>query len=101
MKKINKIMAAAAISLLAAYYSTAQTNNMHELEVMNQLSTQPAVVHMPVTKLLNAPGNEALRAFFFTPVKDSTVLKGKRIAVLAADGFEEIELTGPVWYFKT
>jgi len=100
MKKINQVIVAVAVSLLAANHSTAQTNSMHELEVMNQLSTQSAVVNMPVTKLLNAPGNEALRAFFFTPVKDPNKLKGKRVAVLAADGFEEIELTGPVWYLK-
>ena len=100
MKKITKIIVAGAISFLAANYSTAQTNTMYELKVMNQLSTQSAVVNMPVSNLLNAPGNEALRDFFFTPVKDATVLKGKRIAVIAADGFEEIELTGPVWYFK-
>ncbi|MDR6339878.1 hypothetical protein HNQ91_002943 [Filimonas zeae] len=55
---------------------------------------------VPVSQLLNAPGNEALRAFLFTPVKDSTVLKGKKIAVIAADGLEEIELLGPVWYFR-
>lgn len=100
MKKINKMIVAGAISSLAANYSTAQTNNTYELNVMNQLSTQSAVVNMPVTRLLNAPGNEALKAFFFTPVKNSTILKGKKIAVIAADGFEEIELTGPVWYFK-
>ncbi len=75
-------------------------NNTHELSVMNQLSTQAAVVNMPVSQLLNAPGNEALKAFFFTPVANKTSLKGKRIAVLVADGFEEIELTGPVWYFR-
>lgn len=100
MKKINQILSAGALLLATANFSTAQTNTMHELNVMNQLSTQSAVVNMPVTKLLNAPGNEALRAFFFTPVKDATVLKGKKIAVIASDGFEEIELTGPVWYFK-
>jgi len=100
MKNIKHVIAAVAFSVLAANYSTAQTNSMHQLEVINQLSTQSAVVNMPVTKLLNAPGNEALRDFFFAPVKDTTKLKGKRIAVLAADGFEEIELTGPVWYFK-
>ncbi|RAJ08352.1 protease I [Chitinophaga skermanii] len=71
----------------------------HELEVINQLTTATAVVNMPVSQLLNAPGNEALKAFFFTPVKERT-LTGKRIAVIVADGFEEIELTGPVWYFK-
>lgn len=62
--------------------------------------TSSAVVNMPVTKLLNARGNEAMKAFFFTPVKNKTALKGKKIAVLVADGFEEIELTGPVWYFR-
>lgn len=100
MKKINQILAAGAISLAGTNSSMAQTNSAHELNVINQLSTQSAVVNMPVTKLLIAPGNEAMKAFFFTPVKDPNALKGKRIAVIAADGFEEIELTGPVWYFK-
>jgi protease I len=100
MKKIKQIIVAGAISSLTTNDSTAQTNNVHDLEVINQLSTQSAVVNMPVTKLLNAPGNEALRSFFFTPVKNKTALKGKKIAVLVADGFEEIELTGPVWYFR-
>lgn len=109
MKTISKIIAAGITSVLAVVNVEAQvtvktnemkTNYSHELEVVNQLSTQSAVVNMPVTKLLNAPGNEALKAFFFTPVKDKTALKGKKIAVIVADGFEEIELTGPVWYFK-
>ena len=78
---------------------SAEQIKSHELEVVNQLTTSVAVVNMPVSQLLNAPGNEALRAFFFTPVKEKK-LQGKKIAVIAADGFEEIELTGPVWYFK-
>jgi protease I len=100
MKNINKIIVAGAISSFATNYTTAQSSYVHELNVINQLSTQSSTVNMPVTNLLNAPGNEALKAFFFTPIKDQTVLKGKKIAVIAADGFEEIELTGPVWYFK-
>jgi len=76
------------------------TNNVYQLEVANKLTTESAVINMPVTKLLNAPGNEVLRDFFFTPVKDKNALKGKKIAVLVSDGFEEIELTGPVWYFR-
>lgn len=100
MKTVYSILAASALSLSAALNVTAQGNSTHELNVINQLATQSAVSSMPVSQLLNAPGNEALKAFFFTPVKDPTLLKGKRIAVLAADGFEEIELTGPVWYFK-
>ncbi|HSJ01824.1 MAG TPA: type 1 glutamine amidotransferase domain-containing protein [Verrucomicrobium sp.] len=100
MKAMQSIFVASALSMLTALNANAQGNSTHELEVLNQLSTKPAVSSMPVFQLLNAPGNEALKAFFFTPVKDATVLKGKRIAVLAADGFEEIELTGPVWYFR-
>ncbi|HEX2750448.1 MAG TPA: type 1 glutamine amidotransferase domain-containing protein [Verrucomicrobiales bacterium] len=99
MKTANQILAAGALSLLSTF-AAAQGNSSRELEIVNQLSTRAAVSSMPVSQLLNAPGNEALKAFFFTPVKDATLLKGKRIAVLAADGFEEIELTGPVWYFK-
>src|SRR5215216_4999615 len=99
MKKICQILMAGTLSVLAVLSATAQTKtDVNELEVLNQLTSRTAVVNMPVSNLLNAPGNEALRAFFFTPVKDKTVLKGKRIAVMVADGFEEIELTGPVWY---
>lgn len=104
MKTINRIMLLGAVSLSAAINVQAQgpsrANSDHELSVLNQLGSPSAVVNMPVSQLLNAPGNEALRAFFFTPVKNKTLLKGKRIAVFAADGFEEIELLGPVWYFR-
>jgi len=105
MKTINKIILAGTLSVLAVFNATAQMKTtanakVNELAVLNQLTSRTAVVNMPVSQLLNAPGNEALRAFFFTPVKDKTALKGKRVAVLAADGFEEIELLGPVWYFR-
>ncbi|WP_289659097.1 type 1 glutamine amidotransferase domain-containing protein [Flavobacterium panacagri] len=109
MKTISKMIAAGLATVFAVLNAegqvTVKTNEMkttttREFEIVNQLGTQSAVVNMPVTKLLNAPGNEALRDFFFTPVKDKSALKGKKIAVIVADGFEEIELTGPVWYFK-
>ena len=106
MKKLNQIILAGGLGILALFNANAQVTvttdhiKSNELEVLNQLASQTAVVNMPVSQLLNAPGNEALREFFFTPVKDKTILKGKRIAVLAADGFEEIELLGPVWYFR-
>lgn len=100
MKTVNTILVAGALTALTAFDAAAQGNSSYELDVINQLATKTAVSTMPVSQLLNAPGNEVLKAFFFTPVKDKTLLNGKRIAVLAADGFEEIELTGPVWYLK-
>lgn len=105
MKPIYQILMTVLLSISSVVNINAQTKmkaeqvKSHELEVVNQLTTSTAVVNMPVSQLLNAPGNEALKAFFFTPVKEKT-LQGKKIAVIAADGFEEIELTGPVWYFK-
>lgn len=105
MKPIYQIQMIAFFSISSLVNLNAQTKmkneqvKSYELEVVNQLTTSAAIVNMPVSQLLNAPGNEALKAFFFTPVKEKT-LQGKKIAVIAADGFEEIELTGPVWYFK-
>ena len=104
--KAASIMMAGTISVLSIFSAAAQvrvkTSNLtvNELEVINKLSSQPAVSTMPVSALLNAPGNEALRSFFFLPVQNKTALKDKKIAVIAADGFEEIELLGPVWYFR-
>lgn len=104
MNFINHSLLVGIVSVFAVLNVTAQGKttemNSHELSVLNQLTSPAVVVNMPVSQLLNAPGNEALRSFFFTPVTDPTVLKDKKIAVLAADGFEEIELLGPVWYFK-
>lgn len=101
MKTIKPIIIATALAILTTTTGEAQDSTSHQLDVINQLSSKAAVSNMPVSQLLNAPGNEALKAFFFTPVKDTTALKGKRIAVIAADGFEEIEMLGPVWYFRS
>lgn len=79
---------------------STQDASTHELEVLQELTSQTAVAGMPAAKLLNAPGNEKLKQFFFTPIDDAQKLAGKKIGVIAADGFEEIEMLGPVWYFR-
>ena len=99
MKNLRQNIVTSLIITFTLFNVQAQEKD-HELDVMNHLATPSHVSVMPVSALLNAPGNEAMRAFFFNPIKDKTLLKGKRIAVIAADGFEEIELTGPVWYFS-
>ncbi len=53
------------VNLNAQTKMKAEQQKSHELEVVNQLTTSAAVVNMPVSQLLNAPGNEALKAFFF------------------------------------
>ncbi|SKA75894.1 protease I [Prosthecobacter debontii] len=101
MKTVTSLFTASVLSLLPLFNATAQDASARELDIINQLSTQPVASTLPVTGFLNAPGNEKVKDFFLTPVKDTTALKGKRIAVLVADGFEEIELTGPVWFFRS
>jgi len=81
-------------------FCRAQQTVTNELEILTQLTTQPAVSGLSIPAMLNVPGNEKLKSFFLTPVANKEQLKGKRIAVLAADGFEEIELMGPLWYFR-
>ncbi|MCF0065627.1 MULTISPECIES: DJ-1/PfpI/YhbO family deglycase/protease [Dyadobacter] len=106
MKAITKFILANLLSCFILFSAQAQTNartssgGVDELEILKQLTSTAVVADLPVYQLLNAPGNEQLKAFFFTPVKDPAALKGKRIAVIAADGFEEIEMLGPVWYFR-
>lgn len=78
--------------------ATAKTG-VNQLEILSKLSSQTAVGSFPLAQFLNAPGNEKVKDFFFTPVTEKT-LTGKRIAIISSDGFEEIELTGPAWYFR-
>lgn len=84
----------------ASMLSRAQSNATREFDILKQLSTEPVVSGLSVPAMLNTPGNEKLKEFFLTPVANKEQLKGKRIAVIAADGFEEIELLGPLWYFR-
>lgn len=68
MKTIKKAVIAGLVSSatvlnLQAQQTPAIANSDHELSVLNQLGSSTAVVNMPVSQLLNAPGNEALRAY--------------------------------------
>jgi len=109
MKTITQIIVVSlftSLSILSAkgqvrVHAKTMVSAVNEMEILNQLSSKAAVSNMPVSQLLNGPGNEQLKAFFLTPLKDTVALKGKKIAVIAADGFEEIEMLGPVWYFKS
>ena len=96
MKKGTLLLIFAGASLLCKAQNTATK----EFDILSQLSTQPVVSRLSVPAMLNVPGNEKLKSFFLTPVQNKEQLKGKRIAVIAADGFEEIEMLGPLWYFR-
>ncbi len=89
----------AKINLNAQTKVKADQMKSYELEVINELTTPHTLSTCLYHNCSTHRKRSALKAFFFTPVTAKT-LRGKRIAVLATDGFEEIELTGPVWYFR-
>jgi protease I len=101
MKKFKTMLGAALLGMISVFQADAQNTKNDQFEILKQLTSSTAVANMPVYNLLNAPGNEKLKAFFLTPVNNAKKLSGKRIAVIAADGFEEIEMLGPVWYFRS
>lgn len=57
----------------------AQESPVNVLEVLNKLTSKALASNMPPAQLLNAPGNEELRAIPFTPVKDKAALKGEKM----------------------
>ncbi|WP_461044076.1 DJ-1/PfpI family protein [Spirosoma harenae] len=101
MNKVTCLSIATTAFFGFIFSAQGQNSATREFEILKQLSTQPASAGLSVPDMLNQPGNEKLKSFFLTPIKDTQRLKGKKIAVIASDGFEEIELTGPVWYFKS
>jgi protease I len=71
---------------------------------MHALSTPTATVpSISTTELLafDGPENEALRTLINRSSRATTELQGKRIAVLATDGVEEIELTLPMHVLRS
>lgn len=62
--------------------------------------TTAAVPRISAAQMLAAPENEALLEIWNSP-GDPTAYVGKRVAVVATDGVEEIELTTILHFFKT
>lgn len=62
--------------------------------------TSAAFPRISGAQLLDAPENAALRQIWTDPPSDPLAYAGKRIAVIATDGVEEIELTTILHFFK-
>lgn len=66
MKPFNHVIVAVILTIIATTAKAQvkvktehmNTVNANELEIVNQLSTQSAIVNMPVSKLLNAPATK-------------------------------------------
>lgn len=83
------------MAILAAGESEAQPLNK-TLEQIQSYASSATVPTLSTQQLLfaGAPENEALKKLLLEPPKNPSQLSGKRIAIVATDGVEEIELTG-------
>ena len=63
--------------------------------------TSAAVPRISAAEMFNAPENRALYELWTQAPSDPHLYQGRRIAVVATDGVEEIELTTVLHFFRT
>ncbi|MCP3926331.1 MAG: type 1 glutamine amidotransferase [Desulfobacterales bacterium] len=83
------------ITLLSGFFTITLAS---ELKVTESFKAKPLVPIINTAYLLD--NNPSLKAFLMAKVKKSEMIKGKRIAILATDGVEELELTSFLNYLK-
>lgn len=71
------------------------------LQTLLAAETSAAVPRLSTAQLLDASQNRALRELWTEPAANPMAYAGKRIAVIATDGVEEIELTTALHFFKS
>ncbi len=73
-----------------------------ELQRAGQYEAPPTAPRLSTAQIMTAgaPENEALRRLMLDKPSDARLLAGKRVAILATDGVEEIELTVPYKYLE-
>ncbi|HEY0946883.1 MAG TPA: type 1 glutamine amidotransferase domain-containing protein [Opitutaceae bacterium] len=85
-----------------SYVTAPGVDSSSALRLSQSTAATPLVPSLNTNLLLahDAPANHELRRFVEEPPADSTALSGKRVAILATDGVEEVELTVPYARFK-
>jgi protease I len=80
---------------------TRMANTLSTLQALLTTETSAAAPRISVAQLLDAPENRALNDLWTKVPTDASVYANKKIAVIATDGVEEIELTTILHYFKS
>ena len=76
-----------------------EINMTPPLNALVATEASAAVPRMSTALLLDASENRAVRELWTEPATNPTAYAGKRIAVIATDGVEEIELTTVLHFF--
>ncbi|WP_158915800.1 type 1 glutamine amidotransferase domain-containing protein [Caulobacter sp. S45] len=71
------------------------------LKALLNVAASPALPGLSNAQMLDAPENGAIRDIWVLAPDDPTLHAGRKIAVVATDGVEEIELTTVLHYFRS
>lgn len=77
------------------------TQDISLLRALLNGEASPSVPKLSSAQMLDAPENKPIQDIWAHPPQNSGLHVGRKIAVLATDGVEEIELTTVLHYFRS
>src|SRR6202020_3355016 len=71
------------------------------LRALLNVEASASVLKLSNAQMLDAPQNSAIRDIWLLPPDNPDLHAGRKVAVIATDGVEEIELTTVMHYFRS
>src|ERR1700691_5464660 len=71
------------------------------LRALLNVEASASVLKLSNAQMLDAPENSAIRDIWLLPPDNPKLHAGRKVAVVATDGVEEIELTTVLHYYKS
>jgi protease I len=76
------------------------TETISQFRALRDIEALPSVPKLSNAQMLDAPQNREIRDIWLQPPEKPKLHAGKKIAVIATDGVEEIELTTTLHYYR-
>src|SRR5260370_17348770 len=77
------------------------TQNTSPLRALLNVEASASVPKLSNAQMLDGPQNSAIRDIWLLPPDNPNLHAGRKVAVVATDGVEEIELTTILHYFRS
>jgi protease I len=77
------------------------TNTTSPFRALLNLEASPSVLKLSNAQMLEAPENAEIRDIWLLPPDNPNLHAGRKVAVIATDGVEEIELSTVLHYFRS
>ena len=77
------------------------TQTISPLRALLNVEASASLPRLSSAMMLDAPENREIRDIWMSPPDNPSLHSGRRVAVLATDGVEEIELTTVIHYFRS